>query len=93
MQKKTKKMIEAMKKVPGSEGSFNPVHRKQQHGEDPNSPNQYTHKVSEAVSTRGTASSLGGEHNPKRSAFKSNLLHKYLINFSGYVENGVYPSL
>ena len=61
------------KKVPGSEGPFNPKHRSQQHGEDPNSPNQYK-PVEEAMSTQGTANSLGGRHTPRRNIFKSKLL-------------------
>jgi len=71
---KKKKSIEELKKMPGSEGSFKPVHYKATHPEDPESPNQYAHRVSEAVSTRGTSNSLGGRHRPKRSVFKSRLL-------------------
>lgn len=71
---KKKKSIKEIVKLPGSEGSFKPVHYKATHPEDPESPNQYAHRVSEAVSTRGTASSLGGRHRPKRSVFKARLL-------------------
>lgn len=51
--------------VAGGEGPFNPKHHKQQHGEDPNSPNQYK-PVKEAVSSSGTANSLGGRQGNKR---------------------------
>lgn len=82
MTKKTDKVMATLKgrrqqkeqKVtPGSEGPFNPVHGKQQHGEDPNSPNQYK-PMKEAVSVRGTASSLGGRHAPRKNIFKSRLV-------------------
>lgn len=61
------------KKVPGSEGPFNPKHRTQQHGEDPNSPNQYK-PVEEAMATQATSSSLGGRHTPRKNIFKAKLL-------------------
>lgn len=70
---KGRRQQKEQKKVPGGEGPFNPKHRAQQHGEDPNSPNQYK-PVEEALSTKGTANSLGGRHNPRKNVFKSKLL-------------------
>lgn len=71
---KGRRQQKEQKKVPGSEGPFNPTHYKATHGEDPESPNQYAHKVSEALSTKGTANSLGTKHAPKVNVFKSRLL-------------------
>ena len=68
---KGRRQQKEQKVLPGSEGPFNPKHGKQTHGEDPNSPNQ---KLGEATSSRGTANSLGGEHKPRTSVFKSKLL-------------------
>lgn len=81
MTKKTDKVMAALKgrrqqeqkKLPGSEGPFNPKHHTQQHGEDPNSPNQYK-PVEEAVAKSGTSSSLGGRHAPRKNIFKAKLL-------------------
>jgi hypothetical protein len=79
MKKKTEKMManiksRQQKEQVGGAGAFNPVHYKATHGEDPESPNQYAHKVSEAVSKKGTASSLGGRHTPRKNIFKNDLL-------------------
>ena len=46
------------KKVPGSEGPFNPVHVSKKSDQTPESPNQYAHRVSEAH-YRVTPSTLG----------------------------------
>lgn len=37
-----------MKEQFGGAGKYNPKHYKATHGEDPESPNQYTHKIAEA---------------------------------------------
>lgn len=71
---KKKKSIKELKSLPGGEGKFNPVHNKATHPEDPESPNQYTHRVAEAVAMRGTSSSLGGRHAPTKNVFKNRLL-------------------
>jgi hypothetical protein len=79
MNKKTDKVMVAVKnrsqqkEQVGGQGKFNPVHRKQQHGEDPNSPNQYK-PVEEAIAQSGTSNSLGSRHKPRKNIFKSELL-------------------
>lgn len=70
---KGRRQQKEQKQVAGGEGPFNPVHRAQQHGEDPNSPNQYK-PVKEAVAMRGTSMSFGGRHSPKKHPFKAKLL-------------------
>lgn len=40
----------ALKEIIGKPGSYNPVHHKATHGEDPESPNQYAHKMEEGRS-------------------------------------------
>jgi hypothetical protein len=81
MNKKTDKVMAAVKsrhqqkeqkKLPGSEGSFNPVHPKSGDREAPESPNQYMH-VKEALAQSGTSNSLGGRHKPRKNFFKSTL--------------------
>lgn len=74
MKKKTIREIKKLPVLPGSEGSFKPTHYKATHPEDSESPNQYAHRVAEAVASRATSNSLGGRHRPKRSVFKSRLL-------------------
>lgn len=56
----------ALKEIIGKPGSYDPAHHKATHGEDPESPNQYAHKMEEGRSpvfsggAQGKAS-LGGK--------------------------------
>ena len=72
MDKKTDKVMAALKgrrqqeqkKVPGSEGSFNPVHVSKKGEEDLGSPNQYAHRVSEAMAPPQI---IGGKRRPVKT--------------------------
>jgi len=59
-----------LEEIIGKPGPFNPAHHKATHGEDPESPNQYAHKLEEGRMQRP---SLGPKRARRKSVYKATL--------------------
>lgn len=90
-----------LEEIIGKPGPFNPVHHKATHGEDPESSNQYAHKIAEVVTpdtggrAQGPATKGNLAYRKKAADARSNQKQKnrYLNNQSShtskmYEDNG-----